>query len=61
MVLTGDADAAIPNKLLQVLPSAKQVFVPYAGHVSNLENPDGFTVKLLAFLNTIKLKEDEKN
>ncbi|WPV00681.1 alpha/beta fold hydrolase [Mucilaginibacter sp. cycad4] len=54
MVLTGDVDANVPDRLLKVLPSAKQMIIPHAGHVSNLENPDGFNEKLLAFLNTIK-------
>lgn len=53
LVLTGDADANIPNKLLKVVPSAKQMIIPHAGHVSNMENPNGFNEKLLAFLNTI--------
>ncbi|WP_413668936.1 alpha/beta fold hydrolase [Mucilaginibacter sp. Mucisp86] len=56
MVLTGDADADIPDRLLKVVPSAKQMIIPHAGHVSNLENPDGFNEKLLAFLNTIDSK-----
>lgn len=53
LILTGDADMNVPNKLLKVVPSAKQMIIPHAGHVSNLENPDGFNEKLLAFLNTI--------
>ncbi|HEX8024020.1 alpha/beta hydrolase, partial [Mucilaginibacter sp.] len=61
MVLTGAADANALDRLLKVLPSAKHLTIPHAGHVSNLENPKGFNEKLLAFLNTIKLKEDEKN
>lgn len=61
LILTGAADANVPDRLLKVVPSAKQMIIPHAGHVSNLENPKGFNEKLLAFLNTIKLKEDEKN
>ncbi|SEO06897.1 CubicO group peptidase, beta-lactamase class C family [Mucilaginibacter gossypiicola] len=61
MVLTGEFDANHPDKLLTILPGAKQVIVPHAGHVSNLENPNGFNQKILDFLNTIKLKKDEKN
>jgi CubicO group peptidase (beta-lactamase class C family)/pimeloyl-ACP methyl ester carboxylesterase len=55
LILTGAADANVPDRLLKVLPSAKQVIIPHAGHVSNLENPKGFNEKLFAFLNTIKL------
>lgn len=61
MVLTGEVDADIPNKLLKVVPSAKQVIVSHAGHVSNLENPEGFTEKLLTFLNNIKSVKNGKN
>ncbi|QEM08416.1 alpha/beta fold hydrolase [Mucilaginibacter rubeus] len=61
MILTGDVDAAIPNKLLEVIPAARQVLIPHAGHVSNLENPDGFTEKLLAFLSNIKPSKNGKN
>jgi len=50
LVLTGDADIGQQNELLKAIPSAKQVFIKNAGHVSNLENPDGFTHALLEFL-----------
>lgn len=50
LVLTGDADAVHPNKLLHAIPSATQVFIKNAGHVSNLENPNGFNYALLNFL-----------
>lgn len=50
LVLTGDADAAHSNKLLYSVLSATQVFIKNAGHVSNLENPDGFNRALLNFL-----------
>lgn len=54
MVLIGEADAGHQNKLLAAIPSAKQVFVTNAGHVSNLENPKGFNEALLNFLSRYK-------
>ncbi|MBC8054221.1 MAG: class A beta-lactamase-related serine hydrolase [Sphingobacteriaceae bacterium] len=50
MVLTGDADATHKNKLLELVPSAIQMFVKNAGHVSNLENPVEFNRKVFSFL-----------
>lgn len=50
LILTGDADAEHQSELLKVIPSAKQVFIKNAGHVSNLENPRGFNQALLTFL-----------
>ncbi len=50
LILTGDADAGRQNKLLQFIPQAKQVFIKNAGHVSNLENAEGFTDALADFL-----------
>ncbi len=54
LVLTGDADAGRKNKLMEVVPSAKQVIVPNAGHVSNLENPKGFTDAVVEFISEVK-------
>jgi CubicO group peptidase (beta-lactamase class C family)/pimeloyl-ACP methyl ester carboxylesterase len=54
MVLTGDADAGIKNKFIESVPSAKQVFVTGAGHMSNMENPEGFNKAVLKFLKTVK-------
>lgn len=56
IILTGDADARHKNKLLEAIPSAKQVFIKNAGHVSNIENPQGFNEALLTFLNNYKRK-----
>ncbi|MCD0487631.1 class A beta-lactamase-related serine hydrolase [Pedobacter sp. MC2016-14] len=53
LFLTGDADAGHKNKLLEAIPSAKQVFVKNAGHVSNLENPKDFNKKIQAFLKSV--------
>lgn len=50
MVLTGEADAGRPDKLLKCVPTAKQVFIPDAGHVSNLENPKAFTKLVMQFI-----------
>jgi len=50
MVLTGEVDKGHPNKLLECVPAAKQVIVPNAGHVSNLENPVHFNRLVMAFL-----------
>lgn len=54
MILTGDADAGHKNKLLTAISGAKQVFIRNAGHVSNLENPEGFNEALLNFLSRHK-------
>lgn len=53
LVLTGSFDADKKNKLMQLVPSAKQAFVENAGHVSNLENPEDFNKKLTSFLNEV--------
>jgi len=50
MVLTGEMDKDRPNKLLGCVPTAKQVIVPDAGHVSNLENPEAFTKLVMQFI-----------
>lgn len=54
LILTGDVDARHQNKVMELVPSAKQVFIPNAGHVSNLENPNGFNEALKNFLNSTK-------
>lgn len=50
MVLTGEVDENNRNKLLECVPVAKQVIVPNAGHVSNLENPEAFNRLVMEFL-----------
>lgn len=52
MVLTGEADMNRKNKLMELVPSAKQVMVPNAGHVSNLENPAAFNRLVMEFIKT---------
>lgn len=59
MVLTGDADSGRKNQLIECVPTAKQVFIPNAGHVSNLENAEGFNRAIFYFLKTIKSKSNE--
>lgn len=54
MVLTGEADKDNRNKLLECIPLAKQVIVPNAGHVSNLENPIDFNRLVFEFLKNYK-------
>lgn len=50
MVLTGDVDLSDDKEILKLIPSAKQVVVSNAGHMSNLENPEGFNQKIMEFL-----------
>jgi pimeloyl-ACP methyl ester carboxylesterase len=54
LILTGDADAHHQNKVMELGPSAEQAVIPKAGHVSNLENPNGFNEALKKFLNNTK-------
>jgi len=54
LVLTGDADAGKKNRLMQLVPTAKQGIVKHAGHVSNLENPEGFTQELTRFIFSLR-------
>ncbi len=50
MVLTAEADKNRVNQLLACVPTAVQVLVPNAGHVSNLENPVDFNRLVIEFL-----------
>ncbi|HTN19743.1 MAG TPA: alpha/beta fold hydrolase [Pelobium sp.] len=56
LILTGEADSGKQNKLLPLIPSAKQVFIKDAGHMSNLENPNDFNRKVLDFLSSVHNK-----
>jgi len=56
LVLTGDVDADRKSKILDLVPTARQMLVLNAGHVSNLENPQDFNVKLKTFLDSIQSK-----
>ncbi|HEX3024231.1 MAG TPA: alpha/beta fold hydrolase [Chitinophagaceae bacterium] len=53
LVLRGEYDADKNNAVLKLIPLAKQAVVPYAGHVSNLENTEGFNYALHTFLKSI--------
>lgn len=50
LVLTGDVDAGRKDRLMQLVPSARQAIIKNAGHVSNLENPEGFTEVVTDFI-----------
>ncbi|WP_289058364.1 class A beta-lactamase-related serine hydrolase [uncultured Flavobacterium sp.] len=50
LILTGEIDKRHPNKLKELVPEAKQMFVPDAGHVSNMENPEDFNSLVLDFI-----------
>ncbi|MFC0875024.1 alpha/beta fold hydrolase [Saccharicrinis sp. FJH2] len=54
LVLTGSVDAHKHRKIVDLIPLAKQEIVPGAGHVSNLENPEGFNDKVMQFLGVMK-------
>jgi pimeloyl-ACP methyl ester carboxylesterase len=54
LVLVGEYDQLTPpadsEALAQAIPNAKLVTVDGAGHMSNMENPEGFNEPLLAFI-----------
>lgn len=55
MVLTGEYDyKGKPRKIETIITSAHSEIVPRSGHVSNLENVEGFNQKLADFLSGIK-------
>ncbi len=54
LVLTGDEDALRKNKVIELVPVAKQIIIPNAGHVSNLENVAGFNKALSNFLKSTR-------
>jgi 3-oxoadipate enol-lactonase len=51
VVISGDEDVAVTparsRKLLQLIPGARFVTIPKAGHTSSIENPDAVTAALL--------------
>jgi len=57
LVLAGEQDALIPASLQQdyaaKIPSAQFSVVPHAGHLSNLEQPEGFLQALKGFLGVL--------
>jgi pimeloyl-ACP methyl ester carboxylesterase len=54
LLLLGDADSAdivaVTQRAAREIPGARQVDIPAAGHMLNLEQPDAFNAALLAFL-----------
>jgi pimeloyl-ACP methyl ester carboxylesterase len=57
LILTGEMDAYHKSKAMELVPSAKQVFIPAAGHVSNLENSKEFNRSLHLFLMSAKMRK----
>lgn len=57
LVLTGEADALISPQLSQEyaarIPGAHYITIPYAGHLSNLEQPAVFIQAIRQFLETL--------
>ncbi|MFT3738089.1 MAG: alpha/beta hydrolase [Breznakibacter sp.] len=54
LVLTGEAGAGRPDKLMGCVPSARQVIIPDTGHVANLEQPEAFTGQVQKFISSVK-------
>ncbi len=54
LVLTGEVDKSHKSPVLDLIPASRQMVVPNAGHVSNLENVEGFNKALQIFLDAIK-------
>jgi len=54
LVLTGECDRIAPPELARAtaaaIPGARLVVLPRAGHMSNLEDPQGFNAAVLPFL-----------
>jgi 3-oxoadipate enol-lactonase len=53
LIFTGEQDRALPpwqqQKLLDILPNARQIMVPESGHLTYLERPDIFWPTVKAF------------
>ena len=57
LLLAGDADGPIPAinlKMAEVIPGARNVVIPGAGHISNLEQPRLFNAALAQFLDGLQ-------
>jgi pimeloyl-ACP methyl ester carboxylesterase len=54
LILTGEQDRALPRwqqeKLVDILPNSRQIFVPECGHLTYLERPDIFWPTVKSFL-----------
>jgi 3-oxoadipate enol-lactonase len=57
LVIVGEQDRITPPESARVLvdgiPGARLEIIPYAGHLSNLENPEAFDRALAGFLETL--------
>ena len=58
MVLIGERDLPYYNHpladhLAEKIPNAKKVIIPNVGHMSNMEDPQGFNQVVLSFLDNI--------
>ena len=60
LILVGEQDKLTPpsaaEAMRKALPHAELHVIPQAAHLSNLENPEVFNEKLLAFLKNLSLK-----
>lgn len=58
MVIVGEKDVVTPPHtavaMKEKLPNAEMFVIPNAGHLSNLENPGDFNMRLLTFLQKVK-------
>jgi 3-oxoadipate enol-lactonase len=54
LLLFGEEDALTPpeegRRMARLLPDARLLLIPEAGHLSSLENPKAFNTALLGFL-----------
>ena len=54
LILTGEQDRALPRwqqeKLVDILPNSRQIFVPECGHLTYLERPDIFWPTVRSFM-----------
>jgi pimeloyl-ACP methyl ester carboxylesterase len=44
----------VMNELAQLMPAAKRAEIPFAGHGSPNENPDGFNAAVVSFLDSLR-------
>ncbi|PYQ35044.1 MAG: hypothetical protein DMF57_04295 [Acidobacteria bacterium] len=58
LLLWGERDPLVPltyaRQMLEAIPNARLVVIPYAGHVPMWENPRAFNDALLAFFRTVE-------
>ena len=62
LLLWGERDPLVPltyaRQMLEAIPNARLVVIPYAGHVPMWENPRAFNDALLAFFRTVESSGD---